>query len=42
MQYTFGGKSVPIGPLQLAIHEVENHHAGEQKSHWDKAKKKLT
>ena len=25
-----------IGPLQLAIHVVQNRHAGEQKSHWDK------
>ena len=23
-------------PLQLAIHAVENRHAGEQKSHWEK------
>ena len=25
-----------IGPLQLAIHVVQNSHAGEQKSHCDK------
>ena len=25
-----------MGPLQLAINVVQNHHAGEQKSHWDK------
>ena len=25
-----------IGPLQLAIQGVQNRHAGEQKSHWDK------
>ena len=25
-----------MGPLQLAIHVVQNRHAGEQKSHWDK------
>ena len=25
-----------IGPSQLAIHVVQNRHAGEQKSHWDK------
>ena len=23
----------PIGPLQLAVHVVQNRHAGEQKSH---------
>ena len=23
-------------PLQLAIHALENRHAGEQKSHWEK------
>ena len=28
-----------IGPLQLAIHMVENRRAGEEKSHWDKTKK---
>ena len=28
-----------IGPLQLAIHVVQNRHAGEQKSHWDKTNK---
>ena len=28
-----------IGPLQLAIHMVQNRHAGEQKSHWDKTNK---
>ena len=26
----------PIGPFQLAIHVLQNRHAGEQKSHWDK------
>ena len=25
-----------IGPLQLAIHVLQNRHAGEQTSHWDK------
>ena len=25
-----------IGPLQLAIHVVQNRQAGEQKSPWDK------
>ena len=30
-----------IGPLQLAIHVVQNRHAGEQKSHWDKTNKKI-
>ena len=29
-------KNVLIGPLQLVIHVVQNRHAGEQKSHWDK------
>ena len=28
-----------IGPLQLAIHVVHNHHAGEQKSHREKTNK---
>ena len=28
-----------ISPLRLAIHVVQNHHAGEQKSHWDKTNK---
>ena len=28
-----------IGPLQLAIHVVQNRHAGEQKLHWDKTNK---
>ena len=28
-----------IGPLQLAIHVVQNRHAGEQKSQWDKTNK---
>ena len=28
--------SLAIGPLQLAIHVIQNRHAGEQKSHWDK------
>ena len=28
-----------IGPLQLAIHVVQNYHAGEQKSHWDNTNK---
>ena len=28
-----------IGPLQLAIHVVQNHHTGEQKSRWDKTNK---
>ena len=31
-----------IGPLQLAIHVVQNRHAGEEKSHWDKTKKRHT
>ena len=30
---------VRIGPLQLAIHVVQNRRAGEQKSHWDKKNK---
>ena len=28
-----------IGPLQLAIHVLQNRRAGEQKSHWDKTNK---
>ena len=28
-----------IGPLQVAIHVVQNRHAGKQKSHWDKINK---
>ena len=28
-----------IGPLQLAIHEVQNRRAGEKTSHWEKANK---
>ena len=28
-----------IGPLQLSIHVVRNHHVGTQKSHWDKTNK---
>ena len=31
--------SKPIGPLQLAIHVVQNRRAGEQKSHRDKTNK---
>ena len=35
------GKSLsPIGPLQPANHVVQNRRTGEQKSHWDKHKKK--
>ena len=30
------------GPLSLPIHEVQNRHAGEQKSHWDKTNKRHT
>ena len=29
-------RAAKIGPLQLAIHVVQNYRAGEQKSHWDK------
>ena len=44
MQVMFGGLGDKwykqlIGPLQLAIHVVHNHHAGEQKSHWEKTNK---
>ena len=28
-----------IGPLQLAIHVVQNRRAGEKMSHWDKTNK---
>ena len=31
-----------IGPLQLASHKVQNRHAGEQKPHWNKTKKRHT
>ena len=31
-----------IGPLQLAIHVVQNRHAGTQKSPWDKTNKRHT
>ena len=31
-----------IGPLQLAIHVLQDHWAGEQKSHWDKTNKRHT
>ena len=31
-----------IGPLQLAIHVVQNRHAGEQKLHWEKTNKRRT
>ena len=30
---------ISIGPLQLAIHVVQNRRAWEQKSHWDKTNK---
>ena len=29
-------KTAVIGPLQLAIHVVQNRRSGEEKSHWDK------
>ena len=35
-------KGKPVGPLQLAIHVVQNRHAGEQKPHWDKTNKRET
>ena len=31
-----------IGPLQVAIHVVQNRRTGEQKSHWDKTNKRHT
>ena len=31
-----------LGPLQLAIHVVQNRRAGEKKSHWDKTNKSET
>ena len=31
-----------IGPLQLAVHVVQNGHTGEQNSHWDKTDKRRT
>ena len=30
---------IQIGPLQLAIHVVQNRRVGGQKSHWDKTNK---
>ena len=35
----FTGLICLIGPFQLAIHMVQNRHAGEQNSHWDKTDK---
>ena len=42
-RYLYTSMAFPIstetkeqGPLQLAIYVVQNRHAGEQKSHWDK------
>ena len=35
------GFFLKIGPLQLAIHVVQNRRAGEQKSHWDKTNELL-
>ena len=35
-------KTHKIGTLQLAIHVVQNRHAREQKSHWDKTNKRHT
>ena len=35
------GFFLQIGPLQLAIHVVQNRRAGEQKSHWDKTNELL-
>ena len=31
-----------LGPLQLAIHMIQNRHVGEQKSHRDKTNKRHT
>ena len=39
MRYSTAPVSSAIGPLQLAIHVVQNRHAGMQKSHWDKTNK---
>ena len=36
------GKMVSIGPLQLAIHVVQNRHPGEQQSYWDVINKRHT
>ena len=36
---TYNSYLPTIGPLQLAIHVVQNGHAEEQKSHWDKSNK---
>ena len=40
--FCFNLISGPIGPLQLAIHVVQNRHVGEQKSHRDKTNKRHT
>ena len=39
MRYSTAPVSSAIGPLQLAIHVVQNRNAGMQKSHWDKTNK---
>ena len=35
------GFFLKIGPLQLAIHVVQNSRTGEQRSHWDKTNELL-
>ena len=37
--FSWSSVTYEIGPLQLTIHVVQNRHAGEQKSHWDKTNK---
>ena len=36
MAFPISTETKEQGPLQLAIYVVQNRHAGEQKSHWDK------
>ena len=36
MAFLISTETKEQGPLQLAIYVVQNRHAGEQKSHWDK------
>ena len=41
-QFILQIKFLTIGPLQLAIHVVQNCHTGEQKLHWNKTNKRHT
>lgn len=35
------GGIIEIGPLQLVIHIIQNRHARERETHWDKTNKEL-